>query len=836
MAYTPLTKTQYIKLREAGYSQDKILEFEQRRKQDFSKVEPKKEKNFIEKSLDVGSSLFSGTGKLVGGAILQGADVLSLPGKKQARESTLALSELTQKALDKAKELMANGETDKAKRLLRVAAENDSIDPEDLFFEASKQTPGQIAGSAAQTALETSPFSKLGAVSALTGAVGNVASKIPGATKVAETVGNIASKYPKTAGAVKGALEGQKYASGFQASEALQEGGDTIDALQAGITPNPLAIGLGAPLGAFAGSMTPEARAIYKKQKQDKAETAIGRVLQGEIDDIEKAKQVFKDIDTSDIKTYQDAVDTVTAKEKALVDAKNKALAQDRVQYTPERLTITTKSGAKHNFVDDAIDQLEAQYRAINDVDKLEEIYRFRNSYEAGRVTAQDIDQLAVRHGQDLSGFNASGELASGLKKQASENTRKGLKETSRQLFGNPLIKEADTELSNTIRIRELLEAQKDKVFADKQKVVKLGLGGRATRTILDLLDKISLGSVRGGLSLLDGRIQKDVTRLSNIDLEKQLAKNFKLIDEVFSGAPSEATIIKRLNNLSAKLERENASIMGLPEGAIRTPLTDTSGSFKRAPTVLQQEARPGQKAIPQKTKEQTNPIATPFTMMEQGVPVKQVKSGAYSSNLQRRLTPERVVEGKVVDKSIKNVSDDLIKEARKYKSAEEFVKAQGAPLYHGSKKYIVGELKTGTKGSRGAGIYTTPDITQAQRYGDVVETFIDKNANVFEFNKKTPFELKKDIVSFLKKNNIKYEDRDNFIFSDIGNIDLGYEISLKSFNDFINSAGKDKFFKDLGYDVARFGDGERQIVIYNPKSIKTKSQLEQIWKEANKK
>lgn len=71
-------------------------------------------------------------------------------------------------------------------------------------------------------------------------------------------------------------------------------------------------------------------------------------------------------------------------------------------------------------------------------------------------------------------------------------------------------------------------------------------------------------------------------------------------------------------------------------------------------PTILPVE-RPtvNQFALPQQTVPQSNPIATPFTMMEPGVPVKQVKSGAYSSNLQRRLTPEKVVEGKVVNKKL---------------------------------------------------------------------------------------------------------------------------------------------------------------------------------------
>lgn len=194
------------------------------------------------------------------------------------------------------------------------------------------------------------------------------------------------------------------------------------------------------------------------------------------------------------------------------------------------------------------------------------------------------------------------------------------------------------------------------------------------------------------------------------------------------------------------------------------------------------------------------------------------------------------VLEGVTREIPVKKaeVTDNLLQEARKYKSAEEFVKAQGTPFYHGSKNEIVGDMKTGIKGSRGAGIYITPDIKQAERHGNINKVFIDNKAKIFDFGKKTKEELKNDIISFLDKNKIKYEDRNGFIFSDIGNIDLGYGVSKAQFNDFLKGANKDKFFKDLGYDLAKFGKDETQIVVYNPNVIKTESQLIDIWNKFN--
>lgn len=242
-------------------------------------------------------------------------------------------------------------------------------------------------------------------------------------------------------------------------------------------------------------------------------------------------------------------------------------------------------------------------------------------------------------------------------------------------------------------------------------------------------------------------------------------------------------------------------------------------------PTVLTPEIRPGQLALPQQTVPQPQrPLVTPFTMMEQGVPVKQVKSGAYSSNLQRRLTPERVVEGKVVPKGKASVpQNSLINEAKKYKNAEEFVKAQGEPVYHaGVEDFNPNKIK---KSGKGIGFYTTKNKDYADTFLSESTGFGGKKpiegakTNTFFISPDANVLTKKDIPS-----NLKW-DFDGGTLTDLQDLKkLGGPQGLQ---DRIA-----QFAIKKGYDMV---DLDGQQIILNGDKIKTKSQLEQIWKEANK-
>lgn len=134
---------------------------------------------------------------------------------------------------------------------------------------------------------------------------------------------------------------------------------------------------------------------------------------------------------------------------------------------------------------------------------------------------------------------------------------------------------------------------------------------------------------------------------------------------------------------------------------------------------------------------------------------------------------------------------DPLASEAKKYKSAEEFVKAQGTPLYHGTYK-IKGEEFTPKKA-----LYLS-NKEAAKTYGSGrVEEFFRTNGKTLKIDKEIiePKEWDKIIVN--ARNN-------------------GY--------DFIEGNGTDFYGNKIPVVVA----------VNSEKSILTKSQLTDIWNKAN--
>lgn len=144
---------------------------------------------------------------------------------------------------------------------------------------------------------------------------------------------------------------------------------------------------------------------------------------------------------------------------------------------------------------------------------------------------------------------------------------------------------------------------------------------------------------------------------------------------------------------------------------------------------------------------------------------------------------------------SSKKVADSLEQEA-KGKTLEEFIKAQGTPVYHGSKVSDIIE-KEGFKllpkeqrnmaSAYGDGIYLTTSKSDAKGWGGMVNARIPQDLKLY-----------------------KAVDSD------------AYKIDTQ------------KLVKE-GYDGVKVDRGNLQhIVIFNPTKIKTKSQLTDIWNKAN--
>ena len=156
-------------------------------------------------------------------------------------------------------------------------------------------------------------------------------------------------------------------------------------------------------------------------------------------------------------------------------------------------------------------------------------------------------------------------------------------------------------------------------------------------------------------------------------------------------------------------------------------------------------------------------------------------------------------------------MSSDLSTEAKKYKSAEEFVKAQGTPVYRGgielSKEKIT---DAGISVSKGKNV--AEDFVK-QKGGKVEEIVISPNAKIIDYS---------DIP------NVKFKNLNDYSPElDTGNKQIWRDLEVE-YQKAINWA------KNNGYDAIRLPlEGETRIV--NKDIIKTKSQLEEIWKNANK-
>ncbi len=197
----------------------------------------------------------------------------------------------------------------------------------------------------------------------------------------------------------------------------------------------------------------------------------------------------------------------------------------------------------------------------------------------------------------------------------------------------------------------------------------------------------------------------------------------------------------------------------------------------------------PGQTEMAQETIETPQQVETPVKV--------------ETTPLEAKTTPE------------KDSPQDLMEEARKYKTAEEFVKGQGETLYHGSTAQNLKELKPGgVKGRMGEdqipGIHLTKDYDTASYYAR-------KNGIQINSPVETSFNGKVLVLDSVA--------------------DAKQKLGLPDWSD-QSRAEIPELLKKSGYDGIQIkGNGEvGEIVVTNPNAVKTKSQLTDIWNKAQEK
>ena len=196
------------------------------------------------------------------------------------------------------------------------------------------------------------------------------------------------------------------------------------------------------------------------------------------------------------------------------------------------------------------------------------------------------------------------------------------------------------------------------------------------------------------------------------------------------------------------------------------------------------------------------------------------------------------IADAREIESIISKTESSLLQEAKKYKSADEFVKAQ-PKLYHGGTADIKEINLNKTKFSKT--FYLSDDANYAKSFGGnrsvVNEMVLDPKANIIDLRKPNDKQIQTiiDAINVEKAKPTKYGE--SFSFNPFSDKQV-----IKGIKDgkahFIELPEIKKILKDLGYDgmITSEVPYAKNIGIFNPKVIKTKYQLIDIWNKANKK
>lgn len=266
-------------------------------------------------------------------------------------------------------------------------------------------------------------------------------------------------------------------------------------------------------------------------------DSIIGQVAQGSKSDVPSFARGISNIDTSNIKTYADLNSSASSKISTLAKAQDANLALDSAPRKVQQLAINVGGKeAAHNYVIDAINQLKDYYVKTNDIANLNKI----KSYEAALdpvngkgLTLNQINDIARIHGSDLNAYNSNGELASGLTKQAAENTRVGIKNTIEQSIQDPNIKtqfrNIDKQISDTYTVRDLSQNMADKVNTLSQRLQKVNILQKVGGTIGKFARVTGVGDLASKLLGIE-KVPGSAT-LNAVELESKLSKNLAKIN-----------------------------------------------------------------------------------------------------------------------------------------------------------------------------------------------------------------------------------------------------------------------------------------------------------------
>jgi len=495
-----------------------------------------------------------------------------------------------------------------------------------------------------------------------------------------------------------------------------------------------LSTGLGGLTGAGIGGVAGGVGGYLGKFKVDriikdtskKIDDIAGKIVQGNKNDIAKAGRALSQIDISGVETADQLAEALSTRESVIAKKLDETLDTEKLVRPLKNLDYNN-----HNFVNDAFEQLDELYSKTNDPEKLAELRALRNKAESSGLTVREINDLARMHGNEFAekAFSKrTGDALTSVNAQTVENTRKGLKNTAKSIFKNPIFDIADKELSDIINTKRLIKKLAEDANTLRQKFADRGLLESIGRNLFNAIDTLSGRGISGFLRAAMPR-GYGTKLMQATDLEKVLQKNLQILQK------ANTVLEKKTGKITPDVVREmediiksanlRPALLSLPPGktTLYTPNIPSSSIDPNIVPPIEGQAPDTIIGVPPSGPLPDKPFISPTFRGQpvKGMPVQDIterkvikkslvpmndilppkadikpfsagdaKNMAISSSkigpggvkttkgLQSATTIKKVTKltknnsnAKLGIKSI----DDLTIEARKYKNAEEFVK-----------------------------------------------------------------------------------------------------------------------------------------------------------------
>jgi len=380
-------------------------------------------------------------------------------------------------------------------------------------------------------------------------------------------------------GAMQGGKVGAISGGAYGAGEEMTQKESTLGSiLAAGATGAGLGAVTGGALGAAAPvigkALSPTERAA---RRAETTKEAVRRVAQGsgakgsKSTDQAVTERALRELDLDGVKSSADLSTRIKEKITDISKGLDEALETDptrrKLDMFNHRMDVDG-DGLRHNFVSEALDQLETHFKKTNFLDDAARISKIREKANREGLTLKEVNNIARTHGKVLSKFNLKDELATDLGQKA-ENTRAGVKATARAIFGKGISKEADAVMADLSRLQALIKSREEAVELLRASTLKPGISDTLGNLLEQAVNIATLTTSRSLFNAMASRAARQAGQagqsagktLNALDLENRLAKDLKIITDAQKKGVSEKTMTEKLREFVT----ENSKMLGLP-------------------------------------------------------------------------------------------------------------------------------------------------------------------------------------------------------------------------------------------------------------------------------